>query len=173
MWLRSTINVKLWRAYSRIGDSLYGTVCFCDGGQTANDSESSSHSSHVSSIHFRFWTERGGGGGWCLYVGTAAPTKFCLETPLLFFLNFKAITVCPPSAVYSSYVDWWAFTNTEMILCWLKQVCLVSTLLSLFSCSCDCCCFYQKWSKSCLYSVDFGLFNCDTRVSETTAQVIV
>lgn len=40
-------------------------------------------------------SERGGG---CSYVDTAAPTKFCLETPLIFFFNFKVVTICPMSA---------------------------------------------------------------------------
>lgn len=75
---------------------------------------------------------------------------WCCSSNFIFFLHFKDITVCPMSAVYSSYIDWCAFPNTEMILCWLKQVSPVSMSPTVFSSICWCCCFYQKWRKAAL-----------------------
>lgn len=91
---------------------------------------------------------------------------WCCSSNFILFLHFKAITVFPVSAVYSSYIDWCAFPNTEMVLCWLKQVSPVSMSPTPFSSSCWWLLFRPKMKKSCLDSLEFGFFSCDIHVQQ-------
>lgn len=88
------INVKLWMAYSKLATLCMQQYVFVVVGKLQMLMGPA-----VALPRCGWFASASEQGRVCSYVDTAAPTKFCLETPFIFFLNCKVITICPMCAV--------------------------------------------------------------------------